>query len=59
MPQALAEHPGLAVAHAGRMTPAECEHPRARRDLKNPKLCLACCGTLPETAAKPRRGSAG
>ena len=40
--QALVEHPGVLAAHAGRMTGAECDHPAARRDPKNPGRCCAC-----------------
>ena len=48
VPQALLEHPGLAAAHDGPVTPDECAHPQARRDLKNKRLCRACGTVVPE-----------
>lgn len=50
----LLDHPGVAAAHAGPVTPAECDHPKGRRDAKNPNLCRACGQPVP---GKPGRGA--
>lgn len=45
--QDFGNHPGV-LAVGGRPTAEDCEHPKGRRDAKNPQLCRACGGPVPD-----------
>jgi hypothetical protein len=40
-------HPGV-LAAGGHPDPGDCAHPKGRRDGKNPRLCRACGGPVPD-----------
>lgn len=46
-PPSVVQHPGV-LAAGGPVTPEDCQHPKARRDGKNPRLCRACGGPVPD-----------
>lgn len=43
----ITDHPGV-LAAGGHPDPGDCAHPKGRRDGKNPRLCRACGGPVPD-----------